>query len=407
MTRHLPDLPAPPARVVKLKLDRELSSVVRRGHPWVYAGSAPEPKESGPAGSFVTLYDDKNQFLAVGLYDPVGAIRVRVFHRGKPAPLDRAFFTARLTAANELRASLAATDTTGYRVVYGESDGLPGAVLDRYEDTLVLKLYTPAWVPHLTALLDAVDEVLAPGRVVLRFPRTVAARASELAGLADGMTIAGDPPAGPVRFRENGLAFEADVVAGQKTGFFLDQRDNRARVRELARGRATLNVCSHAGGFSVYAAAGGAPAVASLDISERALAGARRSFELNPRLAKVEHELIAGNAFDRLPELARAGRQFGLVIVDPPSFAMREADREGALSSYRALNARAAELVSPGGVLVSCSCSAHVNEEDFEHAVRAGLSRRRHRVLDRTGHALDHPVAFREARYLKAVWLQL
>lgn len=390
-----------------MRLERGLAEIIRRGHPWVYGGKA-APREEGPAGSFVTLYDDKNKFLAVGLYDPSGAIRVRVFARGKPTRLDREFFAQRLAEAVAKRSPLVESRgaTTGYRVLYGENDGLPGAVLDRYAGTYVLKLYSTAWIPHLSGLLEAIVAVVAPERVILRFPATVAARTAELHGLADGDTVIGEAPEGPVEFRENGLAFEADVVRGQKTGFFLDQRENRQRVRALAKGLSTLNVCSHAGGFSVYAAAGGAPSVASLDISPRALDGARRSFALNPELESVPHELLVGNAFDLLPRLAREGRQFGLVIVDPPSFAMREADREGALASYRTLNARAAALVAPGGWLVACSCSAHVDEVAFEEAVRAGLRGKPCTLVERTGHALDHPVTYREGRYLKALWFR-
>lgn len=397
-------LPAPPAKVVKMRLERGLAEIVRKGHPWVYRGKA-AAKEEGPAGSFVTLYDEKNKFLAVGLYDPSGAIAVRVFARGKPTRLDAAFFAERLRAAVQVRAGLPA-DTTGYRVLYGENDGLPGAVLDRYAGAYVLKLYSPAWVPHLSGLLQAVEEVVAPERVVLRFPQNVRAREAELFGLADGLTLIGDAPDGPVEFLENGLSFEADVVRGQKTGFFLDQRENRERVRRIAKGLTTLNICSHAGGFSVYAAAGGAPAVASLDISPRALEGAQRSFALNPSVAQVPHELLVGNAFDLLPKLADEGRKFGLVIVDPPSFAMRDADRAGAVQSYKTLNARAAALVKPGGWLVACSCSAHVDEATFEEAVRAGLKGRACSLVERTGHAVDHPVTFKEGRYLKALWFR-
>ena len=405
MTRtNLSALPAPPERVLKLRLPKNLSDIIRRGHPWLYARTAPPPREPGPPGSFVTLYDDKNKFLAVGLYDPSGAISVRVFHRGKPMPIDRGFFAARLAEALELRAPLAATGTTGYRVLYGENDGLPAAVLDRYADTFVLKLYSTAWVPHLPALLDGIDDVLAPRSLVLRFPATVAARVSELHGLTDGMALVGTAPEAPVVFTENGLVFEADVVRGQKTGFFLDQRENRAKVRDLARGRSTLNICSHAGGFSVSAAAGGAPNVASLDISPRALESARRTFALNPSIAGVPHELLAGNAFDVLPELATKHRKFGLVILDPPSFAMREVDKAGALISYRTLNARAAALVEPGGLFVTCSCSAHVTPDEFEDAVQQGLRGHPSRLVDRTGHALDHPVRFKEGAYLKALW---
>jgi 23S rRNA (cytosine1962-C5)-methyltransferase len=404
---ELPPLPEPPAKVLKMRADRALSEVVRRGHPWVYRRAAADATLAGEPGSLVTIYDHRNRFLAAGLLEVEGAIAVRVFQVGRPAPLDGAWFEERVRAAAALREPLEAKATTGYRILHGENDGVPGVVLDRYAETVVLKIYTTSWIPHLHALLPAIAHIVPFERMVLRMPRRVAERTAELHGLRDGQVIAGTAPDAPVRFWENGLMFEADVVAGQKTGFFLDQRDNRQRVRGHASGRRTLNVCSHAGGFSVYAASGGAAAVCDLDISARALGASERNFALNPWLAHVKQERIRGDVFDRLPELARQGRAFDMVIVDPPSFAMREADRARARSVYELLATRASALVAADGMLVACSCSAHVSELEFEQAVLRGLGRRRHRVVERAAHALDHPIRFPEGRYLKALYITL
>ncbi len=210
-----------------------------------------------------------------------------------------------------MREPLAGTDTDGYRLVHGENDGLPGLVVDRYAATLVVKLYTTAWLPWLDLLLDVLGEVQPANTTVLRLSREVAAAGTELYGLTDGGTLRGALPDDRVRFRENGLVFAADVVHGQKTGFFLDQRDNRARVRRLARGKRTLNVFAYSGGFSVYAAAGGAPEVVSIDLSAAALADAALNFQLNrsiPSVAACRHQTLAGDAFQELADLGRAGR---------------------------------------------------------------------------------------------------
>jgi 23S rRNA (cytosine1962-C5)-methyltransferase len=212
-----------------------------------------------------------------------------------------------------------------------------------------------------------------------------------------------------VIFDENGLRFEVDPVRGQKTGFFLDQRDNRARVEALAAGARVLNVFAYTGGFSLYAARGGARAVTSLDLSALALAAAERNFALNralPAVAAAQHELLAGDAFDALAELARARRTFDLVIVDPPAFAKRQAEVERALAAYARLTRLALAVTRPGGTLVIASCSSRVSAAAFYDAVLAAAAQagRPLRELARTGHALDHPVRFAEGEYLKCLF---
>jgi 23S rRNA (cytosine1962-C5)-methyltransferase len=258
-------------------------------------------------------------------------------------------------------------------------------------------------------VLAGLDSVAPADAVVLRLSRAVQRDSAALHGLIDGMTLAGELAANPVVFRENGLLFEADVLHGQKTGFFLDQRENRARVEGLAAGRETLNVFAYTGGFSLYAARGGAPAVVSLDISAPALAAAGRNFELNHTLlavAAARHELLVVDAFAGLARLAADGRRFDLVVVDPPAFGKQQSEIPAAVRSYERLAALALGALRPGGTLVMASCSSRVSAGDFFAAVRRGAARagRALHEFEHTGHPVDHPVAFAEGAYLKCLY---
>lgn len=400
-------IPSIPSRAIKFRVSHRIEAVLRSGHPWLFDQSIQEQQGEGPPGSLGVVFDHRNKFLAIGLYDPTSVIRLRILQARKPATIDQCWFKERLREAFLLRESLLSTGTTGYRLVYGENDRLPGLILDRYADTLVLKLYSCSWIPHLPSLLQAIQELLPLSRLVLRLGRAVQQQTEYLYGLRDGQVLHGEPVLAPVRFLENGLSFEAEVLKGQKTGFFLDQRDNRARVQALAQGKRVLNVFSFSGGFSVYAARGGAKSVVSLDLSAHALESAVRNFSLNPSLVKVPHQCLQGDAFEQLSRLKAQDQKFDLVILDPPSFAQRAADRLQALKAYERLTALGAGLVSAQGILVSCSCSAHVSVEDFESVVESGMGGRSFSVIERTGHAVDHPVRFREGQYLKALFIQI
>ncbi|SRR5690606_11245876 len=399
--------PASPSRPrLKLALKPAAESAVRSGHPWVYSESIRQQNREGESGELAVIYDRKDRFLAAGFYDPDSPIRVRVVHRGKPLPIDDAFWEARLEEALSWREGLVDASTNGLRLINGESDGWPGLVLDRYADTYVLKLYAAAWLPRVSWLRDRIRERLSAERIVLRLSRHLQ---NQGGGLEDGSVLLGSVPEGPIVFLENGLRFEADVLKGQKTGFFLDQRENRRLVEDHARGKQVLNAFSFSGGFSLYAARGGAISVLDLDISAHALASAQRNFSLNrdhPRLAACLHETVQADAFAWL-EQARAD-SFDLVIVDPPSLAKRESERQSAVQAYTKLNAAALRLLRPGGLLVAASCSAHVSEAEFYGAVRQAGQKARVRVeeLAARGHAPDHPARFPEARYLKCLFLR-
>lgn len=402
-------------RQLRLRISATAESIVRGGHPWVFADSVRTQNRAGQAGELVVIYDRKDEFLAVGLFDPDSPIRVRVLHAGKPVTLDPVWWAARLDAAVRRRDGLFAAPTTGYRLINGESDGWPGLVLDRYDTTLVLKLYSAAWLPRLEELVQLIRERLTPGQIVLRLSRNLQRAASSAAtrSYSDGDVVfqkpATSPASVPVIFLESGLRFEAEVVRGQKTGFFLDQRENRGAVESLARGRAVLNAFSFSGGFSLSAARGGASSVTDLDISPHALESARRNFALNqgePAIARCRHECIQTDAFAWLA--GNPDHRFDLIVLDPPSLAKREAERAGAIRAYGRLASDGLQHLSPGGILVACSCSAHVNAEEFFSTVRFAATRsgRKFAELQTTRHASDHPANFPEAEYLKGIFLR-
>ena len=393
---------------LRLRVTRAAENRLRQGHPWLYADSVQSQNREGDVGELAVVYDRKDAFLAIGLYDPTSPIRLRVLHAGNAQTIDAQWWARRLQATVERRAGLLDGQTNGCRLINGESDGWPGLVLDQYAFTLVMKVYTAAWFAHWDVLLSMLAARFPEHRLVLRLSRNIQQHAAEL-GLQDGQILRGDEPRGPVIFREAGLAFEADVVRGQKTGFFLDQRENRARVEALSSGRRVLNAFSFSGGFSLYAARGGARSVVSVDISAHALASARRNFDLNmdvPTVAASAHETVQADVFEWLA--TQRSRRFDVMVLDPPSLAKREVERERAIRKYHRLAMDAMTLLEPNGVLVAASCSAHVSAAEFHDVVLAAVrdAGREAQVMLTAGHASDHPATFPEAQYLKAMFLR-
>ena len=395
---------------LRLKVTPAAQQHLRAGHPWLYESSVKSQNRPGQAGELGIVLDRQDRFLAIGLYDPGSPLRLRALHVGAPVNIDRAWWEDHLDRALALRGGLfddqsGAQRTDGYRLINGESDRWPGLVLDRYAETLVLKLYTAAWFPHLGMVLELLAGRFPGYAVLLRLSRNIqdAAKAFEL---HDGQVIQGQLEGETVVFSESGLKFEADVVRGQKTGFFLDQRENRRRVEALSQGRRVLNAFSFTGGFSLYAARGGATSVVSLDLSQHALAGAKHNFALNPDLVRVGHQTEQADVFEWLRE---DHGSFGLIILDPPSLARRESERAAAIAAYGTLAEDALKLLGRGGILVSASCSAHVSEREFFAAVRGAVERsgRGSVELETSGHAPDHHATFAEAEYLKAIFIQV
>lgn len=391
---------------LRLRLFPRAETAVRGGHPWVFADSIKSQNREGATGELAVIYDRRDRFFAVGMYEAESPIRVRIIHFGKPAEIGREWWLGRARECLKRRQATVLKDgTTGARMISGESEGFPGLVADLYADTLVVKVYAAGWLVKWEEIEEVLREVFSPNHLVLRMSRNLTEVAEEL-GLREGFRGEGGEEA--VVFLENGIRFEAAVLKGQKTGFFLDQRDNRARVEHLAEGRDVLNVFSFSGGFSLYAARGGARSVTDLDISAYALESARRNFSLNhedERIASARRRAVQADAFAWLDG---CGEKFDLIVVDPPSLAKREAEKEGALRAYVRLNSRAISMLESGGILLAASCSAHVGEGEFFRLVEqaAESSGRRWKELWRSEHAEDHPANFREARYLKALCIE-
>ena len=392
---------------LRLRVTATAENYLRAGHPWVFSDSVREQNRAGTPGELAIIFDRNDKFLAVGFFDPQSPIRVRVLHVGKPLTVDAEFWRGRLDAALRRREGLFDARTTGYRVINGESDGWPGLVLDRYDTTLVMKIYTAAWLKRLEAISELLKQRLDPETILMRASRNLALPNETrllFAKNPDETTEA------PVVFLENNIHFEADVWRGQKTGFFLDQRENRRIVETLSRGRTVLNAFSFSGGFSLYAARGGAKSVTDLDISAHALASARRNVALNSgdaAIAGCHHDPIQADVFEWLA--GNATRKFDLIVLDPPSLAKREAERAGAIRAYGKLVESGIGHLSAGGILVACSCSAHVSAEEFFGAVRQAAARsgRRFEEMQTTHHAPDHHATFKEANYLKGIYLRM
>lgn len=375
---------------------------VRRGHPWIFDQSIERISHDGQPGDLAVVFDDKRDFAAIGLWDPTSPIRIRVLatHQTSVGP---DLWRTRISEAIERRRGLVDDDeVTGLRWLHGENDRVPGLVVDGYGSTLVVKLYTPAWLAHLGGVVDALAERLGPERVILRLARSVPATS----GRADGTILLGDHADGSVAFLENGHTMTADPVDGQKTGYFLDQRANRRSFGDLAEAGDVLDVfCCH-GGFSVHAAAAGARSVLSTDLSPHATESARRHLAANA--VDVDHQTMTGDAFEIMEQLAGDGRRFDAIVVDPPSFASRADAVPGALRAYTRLTHLALDLLRPGATLMQASCTSRIDTEMLTQTVLGAAERAGHPVdvLDVSGHDLDHPVGFPQGSYLKAVTIR-
>lgn len=389
---------------VSLTLSRDLTRALRRGHPWVFADALRE-RPPAPAGSLALLHDPHGRPLALGIYDPgptlsFRACRVLSGGRGQALELGEDWAGERLARALHLRRALLPEDTTGYRLVNGEGDGLPGLVMDVYADTAVIRLdgEGPFGFWNVSGIAGWARRALGLQCVVER------AR-----GESGGRVVAGTAPTAPVAFLENGVWFTADVLHGQKTGFFLDQRENRAKIRGLAAGRRVLNVFGYTGGFSVYAGLGGAAHVVTVDMAAPALEAAESHWRLNG-LPHRGHEAVTADAFDYLERARAEGRRWELVIADPPAFAQNQAAVPAALAAYRRLARACAAVTAPEGWLCLASCSSHVDQVDFLAACAAGIGGggRKASVLGIHGQPFDHPtpLAMPEFRYLKFVLLR-
>jgi 23S rRNA (cytosine1962-C5)-methyltransferase len=375
-----------------------------QGHPWVYSNeiAMDAVAKALPPGTLVTLRAADGTALGVAMFNPLPLVSARILDRDPARVVDAEFFAARLTSALRLRARL--YDEPFYRLIHAEADGMPGVVVDRFGDVLVIEINTAGIDRLETDFLAACEQVLHPRAIVLR--NDSASRGVE--GLPSNQRVIGDL-AGTVAVEENGAHFIADPLGGQKTGWFYDQRDNRCVVAALAAGARVLDLYCYTGGFAIAAARAGGREVMAIDRSEPALALARQAAERNGVATLCRFE--RAEVFEKLESLAASGERFDIVIADPPAFVKSRKDLGPGLRGYRKLARLAAGLAAPDGFLFIASCSHNVDVADFAEAVRRGLydAGRNGRILLTSGAASDHPVHpfLPESAYLKAQLLAL
>ena len=386
-------------RRIVLKPGRE--GPVRAGHPWIFSGAIASGLEGAEPGDAVAVHTAGGRFVAAGYCNPRTAIAVRVLTL-EDEPVDAGLVRRRLRDALALRAALLPSELAAYRVLNGEGDRLPGIVVDRYGEFVVCQLLTAGAARLAPALVAALEELLAPRGIYERSEGGV--RAEEGIPGTRGVLAGEEPPARLV-IEEDGARFLVDLLHGQKTGFFLDQRESRARLRRLAAGRRVLNAFAYTGAFAVVAALGGAAEVVSVDTSRPALALAEAAWAENG-LDPARGRFVVGDVFDVL----RAGEEhWDLVVLDPPPFVRRRRDLAPGIRGYKDVNLQAFRRVVPGGLVLTSSCSQHLGRAAFRELVASAAADagRVAQVVAEWGHPPDHPVALAhpEGEYLKVLLL--
>jgi len=390
---------APPIARISLKPGH--IQPVWAGHPWVFAQAVGAVEGAPEPGDEVVVCDPRGEALGRGLYSPRSAIAVRLYTRDPARALDAAFFDARIRRAIERRRALGLPDaqTTGFRLVHAEGDGLPGLVVDAMGDTLAVQLGTVGLARRRAALLEVLTRELAPRAIVDRSSRKIA---QQEGFVTEGGVLAGDAALAAFRFRERGITYEIPLSLAQKTGFYFDQRPLRARVEELSRGRRVLDTYCYVGSIALAAARGGASEVVAVDTSGPALEVAAQVARDNDLAERVR--FVKADALD---ELGREERAFDLIVCDPPKLAPNRTAAAKAITSMRRQAAAACRGLRDGGLLVLCSCSAALGHAELARALALGArdAQRDALVLERLFQGADHPVpaAFPEGLYLSSI----
>ena len=387
---------------ITLKPNREKS--VLRKHPWVFSGAIADIDGNPKIGETVKVLDHTGRFLAWGAYSPSSQIRVRVWSWQEDQEINARFFEDRIRKAVNLRKTLTSlTDTNAMRLVHAESDGLPGLIADRFDDVLVIQLLSAGvefWRDTLVETLKSASGI-----------ETVFERSDAEVRSLEGLEvrtgwISSQKTDSVIQVDENGVNFLVDIEKGHKTGFYLDQRDNRKAAQTFAQNRDVLDSFSFTGGFAVNAAIGGAKSVTLVDASKDALAIARQNFQLN-QLADAAIAFVEADVFSQLRYYRDAGRSFDLILLDPPKFAATRAKVQKAARGYKDINLLALKLLKPGGILMTFSCSGGVDEALFQKIVAGAAldSGKDVQIIARLSQAADHPVAlnFPEGAYLKGL----
>ena len=387
----------------KVFLKKAREGPVLRGHPWIFSGAI-EGVDSEPDTAGVTdVLDSGGNWLARGLYNPRSQIRVRIL-TWQDEEIDQPFFTRRLSQAAALRERHLASSCNAYRLVNGEGDFLPGLVVDRYGDFLVVQFFTAGMDSLRGVVVDSLSALFPFKGIFERSEGGV--REEEGLGAAVGV-LTGEEPPELIEIEEHQFKFLVDIRKGQKTGFFLDQRENRLLLSSLARDRIILNCFAYTGAFAAYALKGKARQVISVESSRSALELAKKNFFLNG-LAESEGDLLKADAFSYLK---KCKTEFDIVVLDPPSLALKRVDVAAAAGSYKFLNLHALRLLRPSGLLLTFCCSQHLSLDLFQKIIfgAAADSGRKIQLLKRVGHPLDHPVSLHhpEGEYLKGLLLQV
>jgi 23S rRNA (cytosine1962-C5)-methyltransferase len=391
----------------KLHLKPNRDRAVRRFHPWIFSGSVHRLEGSHAPGDIVEVLAADGAFLGRGFYNPNSQLICRML-TWQDEPIDAAFFQNKIASAHRLRLDFFGSNTpsatNAFRVVNAEGDGLPGLIVDRYADYLVVQISTLGMSRFRNEIVAALQQAIQPHGI---FERSTGAALHEEGLQPVTQVLAGAEPPALIHIRENGLHFAVNVHEGQKTGFFLDQRENRAWVARLCQNRKVLNGFGYTGAFSVYARHAGAQRVVTVDSSSAAIELAKQNFASN-NLEAVTEDFVAADIFHFL----RATTQnFDFIILDPPAFAHRQKDVENAARAYKDVNLQAMKIIEPGGLLLTCSCSQPISPDLFQKILfgAAADAGRLVRILGQSGHALDHPISVYhpEGRYLQAMLLHV
>lgn len=383
-----------------LKKNKEFSLI--KGHPWAYADAFREVPPTLATGHLVEVYSHRDQLMGVGYADIDSKILVRMLPLQRGEDINRGLARLIKEAIAYRFERFKSADTNAFRLVNGEGDGIPGLIIDKYDQAVSMQIYSFGLEPYMPTIIKSIRQALPDNQWLWRRNQI------RIAKSAGAELVAGTNMPAKIEFREYGLKFATDLVNGQKTGFFLDQRDNRNLIRSIASGKSLLNVCGYTGAFTVAAIAGGATRTVTVDTAKPALIEAENNLRLNG-YSPSDHQFVATDMYEYLNGCKPAS--FDIVVLDPPSMAKNRRDAEKALRAYRKLNQVGVRAVTSGGYLFTASCTSQVGREEFVDAVRdavAGAGRRA-MIVHEAFHAPDHPIALAhaEGRYLKGLLLKV
>lgn len=390
--------------MTSLTVTKKKTGPIHRGHPWVFSGALAGIPEGLKTGDPVRLVDEDGTFLAMGYFNSYSQIAVRIWSYEDEA-VNEEFFEKRVLQAADLRKSLIENDdTNAYRLINSENDFLPGLIVDKYADYLVVQFHTRGIETWKQQIVDSLVNNLKPAGIYERSQSR--SRTIEQAEKQEGLLYGAIPQT--IEIKENGILYLVNIKEGQKTGFFLDQRDKREALKKYASGKKVLNCFSYTGGFSLSAILGGASSVVSVDVSRPALETAEENAKLN-RVDESKMEYILADAKEYLADLPE--NAFDLIVLDPPAFIKDRRKVKEGLRGYRSINQLAIEKLPPNGLLLTCSCSAHLTAEDFRFMLSEAAARanRRIQIIETFGHGIDHPElpAFKESSYLKCFFVRV